>query len=100
MNKNLIGKNVSNKTIKNEKKNDDEKIINLFNELEDLKYNNKNYIFKKWLENSNIDEIKYKNIISQLCNDVTKVITENNFKITNEKQLKNEIATFIYSVSQ
>ena len=100
MNKNLDWKNVSNKTIKNEKKKYDEKIINLFNELEDLKYDNKNYLFKEWLENKNIDEIKYKNIISQLCSDVTKVITDSNFKITNEKQLKNEIATFIYSVSK
>ena len=35
-------------------------------------------------------------IVNTMCLEVIKSIKDNNMKISNEKQLKNEIATFIY----
>lgn len=86
------------------KKNDkplnyDYKIINLFQNLQKLEKKNKNIIFQEWLQKKNIDNIQYKTIIHHLCNDLIQLIKNCNYTITNEKQLKNEIATFIYSVS-
>jgi hypothetical protein len=86
------------------KKNDeplnyDNKILNLFQNLQKIEKKNKNIIFQEWLQKKNIDNIQYKTIIHHLCNDLINIIKDSNFTITNEKQLKNEIATFIYSVS-
>lgn len=77
----------------------DHKLINLFQNLQKVEKKNKNIIFQEWLQKKNIDNIQYKTIIHHLCNDLIQLIKKCNHTITNEKQLKNEIATFIYSVS-
>lgn len=75
------------------------KIINLFQNLQKVEKKNKNLLFQEWLQKKNIDNIQYKTIIYHLCDDLINIIKDSNFTITNEKQLKNEIATFIYSIS-
>jgi hypothetical protein len=51
--------------------------------------------FKRWL-NETVDNFTINEILTHLCRDVIKVTTDKGFTIINEKQLKNEIATFIY----
>ena len=79
---------------------DDSKFIKLLYELEQNKINEKKRKFNNWLNKSNIDNIKYNVIINHLCIDLITLIKNNNYIITNEKQLRNEIATFIYSISR
>lgn len=83
----------------NKNKFDDTKFINLLNNLEQNNINEKKRNFQKWLKNKNVDGIKHSTIISNLFIDLKKVIEDRNFTINNEKQLRNEIATFIYSIS-
>tara|TARA_B110000495_G_C23029451_1_gene612604 strand:- start:2291 stop:2602 length:312 start_codon:yes stop_codon:yes gene_type:complete len=72
----------------------------LLQKLEDIKNNEKKRKFDKWLNKTNIDDIKYNVIINHFYKDLKNIIINNNFTITNEKQLRNELATFIYSVSR
>mgnify|MGYP001225154193 CR=1 FL=1 len=84
----------------NEKKQyDDSRFIKLLQELDNVKINEKKRKFHDWLNKTNIDDIKYSIIINHFYKDLKNIIINNNFTITNEKQLRNEIATFIYSVS-
>ena len=55
--------------------------------------------FNDWLNKTNVDNIKYTVIINHFYKDLKNIIINNNFTITNEIQLRNELATFIYSVS-
>ena len=84
----------------NEKQYDDSRFIKLLQELEDVKINEKKRKFNDWLNKTNIDNIKYTVIINHFYKDLKKIIINNNFTITNEKQLRNELATFIYSISR
>lgn len=77
----------------------DSNFIKLLQKLEDVKINEKKRKFNNWLNKTNIDDIKYNVIINHFYKDLKKIIINNNFTITNEKQLRNELATFIYSVS-
>jgi len=76
------------------------KFSKLQQKLEDIKINDKKRKFHNWLNKTNIDDIKYTVIISHLCNDLITLIKNNNNTISDEKQLRNEIATFIYSISK
>ena len=42
----------------------------------------------------------HKNYISDYCKELLTIIYKNNYTITDEKQFKNEIATFIYRLSK
>lgn len=64
--------------------------------IEDAKKKEKNRKFQEWLNSYNQDNIPVRYIIEKMCFEVIKSIGDNNMKISNEKQLKNEIATFIY----
>lgn len=77
----------------------DSRFIKLLQKLEDVKINEKKRKFNNWLNKTNIDDIKYNLIINHFYKDLKNIIINNNFTITNEKQLRNELATFIYSVS-
>tara|TARA_X000000368_G_scaffold186352_1_gene147113 strand:- start:689 stop:931 length:243 start_codon:yes stop_codon:yes gene_type:complete len=64
--------------------------------IENSKKKEKNRKFQEWLNSYNEDNIPVKYIIEKMCIEVIESIKDNNMKISNEKQLKNEIATFIY----
>ena len=100
MNKSISWNKINFKKEKvNEKQYDDSRFIKLLQELEDVKINEKKRKFNDWLNKSNIDNIKYTVIINHFYKDLKNIIINNNFTITNEKQLRNELATFIYSLS-
>ena len=65
-------------------------------DIENSEKKRENRKFQEWLNSTNENDIPIKNIIQMICNDVIQSISNNNMKISNEKQLKNEVATFIY----
>ena len=100
MNKSISWNKINFKKEKvNEKQYDDSRFIKLLQELEDVKINEKKRKFNDWLNKTNIDNIKYTVIINHFYKDLKNIIINNNFTITNEKQLRNELAAFIYSLS-
>ena len=58
-----------------------------------------NETFQKWLEERSEQKVTITDVLTHLCRDVIKTVNEKGFTITNEKRLKNEIATFIYKES-
>ena len=54
--------------------------------------------FQKWLREFS-NNMQIKNIIERLICDVKSHIKNKEFSITDENELKNNIATFIYSIS-
>ena len=68
-------------------------------DIENSEKKRENRKFQEWLNSTNENDIPIKNIIQMICNDVIQSIRNNNMKISNEKQLKNEVATFIYQRS-
>jgi len=91
--------NLKKEKVNEKKQYDDSRFIKLLQELDNVKINEKKRKFHDWLNKTNIDDIKYSIIINHFYKDLKNIIINNNFTITNEKQLRNEIATFIYSVS-
>ncbi|MBN20495.1 MAG: hypothetical protein CL678_04330 [Bdellovibrionaceae bacterium] len=75
-----------------------DKLTYLLKNLEDLKNRKKQEKFQKWLREFS-NNIQIKNIIDQLICDVKSLIKNKEFSITDENELKNNIATFIYSIS-
>ena len=71
----------------------------LYKHLSLLKEQQKNEKFQNWLNMRTEYDLKHKTIISEFCNDILKTVSSSNFTIGNEKQFKNEIATFIYQLS-
>tara|TARA_Y100000389_G_scaffold57468_1_gene53494 strand:+ start:7253 stop:7564 length:312 start_codon:yes stop_codon:yes gene_type:complete len=102
MNKSISWNKINLKEEKKEEKKqyDDSRFIKLLQELEDIKFNEKKIKFNNWVNKTNIDNIKYNVIINHFYKDLKNIIINSNFTITNEKQLRNELATFIYSVSR
>ena len=70
----------------------------LLKNLEDLKNRKKQEKFQKWLREFS-NNMQIKNIIERLICDVKSHIKNKEFSITDENELKNNIATFIYSIS-
>lgn len=66
--------------------------------------------FQQWLDEPVCDYEKpwtrygdfftHKHFIIDYCHDLLDIISKNNYSIKNEKQFKNEIATFIYRLSK
>ena len=71
----------------------------LYNHLSLLKKQQKNNKFQNWLNMRTEYDLKHKTLISEFCQDILKTVSSSNFTIGNEKQFKNEIATFIYQLS-
>lgn len=74
------------------------KLTYLLKNLENLKNRKKQEKFHKWLREFS-NNMQIKNIIDQLICDVKSLIKNKEFSITDENELKNNIATFIYSIS-
>lgn len=78
--------------------NNDNKIQNIYEakiERERVKRHEK---FKQWLEKGS-ENTKMNDILNNLCRDVQEIVTNTGFTISNEKILRDEIATFIYKES-
>jgi|TARA_B110000879_G_C11130809_1_gene495948 hypothetical protein len=89
---------VNNKEDKTQINNKDNKIQNIYDakiERERVKRHEK---FKRWLEKGS-ENTKMNDILNNLCRDVQEIVTNTGFTISNEKILRDEIATFIYKES-
>ena len=55
--------------------------------------------FKRWLHMKDSENIEMNDILNNLCRDIHDIVTDTGFIISNEKILRDEIATFIYKES-
>ena len=99
------GKKMNIDSKKEEKKDEykpDIRLQRLWKGLEEIKRNHRHEQFQNWLEeNQDYGEntISVNDILNRFCHDVFNIITKNGLVISNEKQLRNEIATFVYKIS-
>ena len=87
---------------KNKDKDDykpDPRMVELFKDLEKTREKIRQEKFQKWLNEYNENDIQIVSILRHLCDDVLKSINKTGFVISDEKQLRNEIATFVYKES-
>ena len=105
MQNNAWGKNMNTDSKKEEKKDEykpDIRVQRLWKSLEENKRKQRHEAFHKWLKNEykyGENFIEVEEILEHLCKDVFKMLNEHGLTITNEKQLRNEIATFVYKTS-
>tara|TARA_B100001996_G_C18392674_1_gene489825 strand:+ start:38 stop:361 length:324 start_codon:yes stop_codon:yes gene_type:complete len=105
MQNNAWGKNMNTDSKKEEKKDEykpDIRVQRLWKSLEENKRKQRHEAFHKWLKNEykyGENFIEVEEILEHLCKDVFKMLNEHGLTITNEKQLRNEIATFVYKES-
>ena len=78
----------------------DSRMVKLFKDLEKTKEKMRQEKFQNWLIEYNENDIQTVSILRHLCDDVLKAINETGFVISDEKQLRNEIATFVYKESK
>jgi|TARA_B110000971_G_C19988064_1_gene490572 hypothetical protein len=79
--------------------NKDNKIQNIYDakiERERVKRHEK---FKQWLQKKDSENTKMNDILNNLCRDIRDIVTGTGFTISNEKILRDEVATFIYKES-
>jgi hypothetical protein len=104
MQNNAWGKNMntdSKKEVDDEYK-PDIRVQRLWKSLEENRRKQRHEAFHKWLKNEykyGENFIEVEEILEHLCKDVFKMVNEHGLTITNEKQLRNEIATFVYKES-
>ena len=105
MQNNAWGKNMNTDSKKEEKKDEykpDIRVQRLWKSLEENRRKQRHEAFHKWLKNEykyGENFIEVEEILEHLCKDVFKMLNEHGLTITNEKQLRNEIATFVYKES-
>ena len=68
----------------------------VLDDIELLKKKRQQIKFQEWSNSYTEDGIPVKNIINKMCLEVIKSIKDNKRKLSNEKQIQNEVATFIY----
>ena len=103
-NNNFNWGNINTKIEKDKNKDEDDykpdpRMIKLFKSLEKTKEKMRQEKFQNWLNEYNENDIQVVSILRHLCDDVLKAINQTGFTISNEKQLRNEIATFVYKES-
>ena len=86
--------------IKKEKEYQYSKEKKLFKALYEINQQQKKYKFQKWLEKKTFEDIRIRDILTQMVSDVKEEINKAGFLIKDENQLKNNIATFIYNNSK
>ena len=80
----------------------DMRLKKLWESLEENKRQRRHKKFQNWLNKSynySDNEVYVEDILDNLCKDVFKLVKRNGYTISNEKQLRNEIATFVYKTS-
>ena len=82
----------------------DKKLTRLLENLKIYRDKRKKERFENWL-NTNIDKLdnsnskKVKDVLHYMMNNIKDLVEANSYIITDENQLKNEVATFIYNNS-
>ena len=80
----------------------DMRLKKLWESLEENKRQHRHKKFQNWLNKSynySDNEVYVEDILNNLCKDVFQLVKRNGYTISNEKQLRNEIATFVYKES-
>jgi len=75
----------------------DKSLIRLLNNLQEIKEQNRKREFQKWLDSTTIDNIRVRTILSKMVKEIMFVTKDKGFTITDENELKNVIASFIYN---
>tara|TARA_A100001015_G_C14996722_1_gene716522 strand:+ start:1710 stop:1985 length:276 start_codon:yes stop_codon:yes gene_type:complete len=78
----------------------DKRLKKVFQNINEYKIKQKNMQFNKWLNTNTNQYIKRNDILNKFCEEIIYIIKKKGFSINNEKLLRNEIASFIYNISE
>ena len=88
------------KNMKEETDNDnykpDTRLARIFEAKEEYAKKIRHENFQQWLDEYNEKNIQVKEILNQMCKEIFITCQKNGFSITNEKRLRDEVATFVY----
>ena len=88
--------------VKDMKEEDDDKykpdvrLAKIFEAKEEYARKRRHENFKQWLEEYNEKNMQIKEMLNLMCKEVFTTAGKNGFTISNEKRLRDEIATFVY----
>ena len=89
-----------NKVVKDEENKDeykpDERIKRIYEAQREYDRQARHKKFKKWLNEYTDQDIRINEVLCNLCKDIEHIVNESGFAISNEKRLRDEVATFIY----
>ena len=74
----------------------DVRLAKIFEAKEEYARKRRHENFQEWLEEYNEKNIQVKEMLNQMCKEVFRTCQKDGFTITNEKRLRDEIATFVY----
>jgi len=78
----------------------DSRTVRLFKSLSDMKKRHREENFQEWLKECNEDDVPNENFVKWFINDIREVLTHYHYEIADEKIFKDEIASFIYNLSE
>ena len=92
-----------NKVVKDEENKDeykpDERIKRIYEAQREYARQVRQKKFRQWLNEYTDQNIKINEVLCNLCKDIEKTVNESGFTISNEKRLRDEVASFIYKES-
>ena len=74
----------------------DSRIVKIFEAKEEYARQRRQENFQLWLQEYNEKNMTIKEMLNLMCKEVVTTAQKNGFSITNEKRLRDEIATFVY----
>ena len=74
----------------------DSRIAKIFAAKEEYARKRRHENFQLWLEEYNEKNMQIREMLQHMCKEVITTVQKNGFTITNEKRLRDEIATFVY----
>ena len=74
----------------------DTRLAKIFEAKEEYARERRHENFQQWLNEYNEKNIQIKEMLNQMCKEIFTTCQKNGFSITNEKRLRDEIATFVY----
>ncbi len=80
----------------NDKYKPDTRIAKIFEAKEEYARKRRHENFKQWLGKYNEKNMQIKEMLNLMCKEVFTTAEKNGFTISNEKRLRDEIATFVY----
>jgi len=78
----------------------DSRLQSVLRKIEENNDNEENNKFQKWLKSDIDRNISNYSKIETMTRAILNTLKNNNYKITNEKVFKDELATYIYRISQ
>lgn len=78
----------------------DSRTIRLFKSLRDMRKRQRAEDFQDWLKQCNEDDAPNVNFVKWFIDEIREVLKHYRYEITDEKIFKDEIASFIYNLSE